>query len=102
MRVMLHHDADHDCPLVCFGQVVSGDPFVLVGRTPKPDFHFADLAHSAHRPGPRIGFAVDVQNPWITMKAYPRGAGVDPYPIDPPPAASVGGHAPAPHRQTCT
>ena len=40
MRVMMHHDAAHrageNCPLVCFGQVVARDPFVLVGRTPNP------------------------------------------------------------------
>src|SRR3546814_10293810 len=78
MRVMLHHDADHDCPLVCFGQVVSGEPFVLVGRTPKPDFRFADLAHSADRPGPRIGVAVDVPTPWMTMQDDLRRAGIDP------------------------
>src|SRR3546814_11698613 len=82
MRVMLHHDADHDCPLVCFGQVVSGEPFVLVGRTPKPDFHFADLAHSADRPGPRIGVAVDVPTPWMTMQDDLRRAGVAPASIN--------------------
>ena len=27
MRVMMHHDADPDCPLVCFGQVVARDLF---------------------------------------------------------------------------
>ena len=48
MRVMLHHDADRACPLVCFGQVVSGEPFVLVGRAPNPAFRFADLAGCSH------------------------------------------------------
>lgn len=31
-RVMMHHDADPRCPLVCFAQVVARDPFLLVGR----------------------------------------------------------------------
>ena len=44
MRVMLHHDADPRCPLVCFGQVVARDPFLLVGHTRKPGFRWRDLA----------------------------------------------------------
>jgi hypothetical protein len=36
MRVMMHHDADARCPLVCFGQVVARDPFLLVGRNASP------------------------------------------------------------------
>ena len=31
MRVLMHHDKDKDCPLMCFGQVVARDPFILVG-----------------------------------------------------------------------
>ncbi|MGH8696979.1 MAG: ABC transporter substrate-binding protein, partial [Burkholderiales bacterium] len=38
MRVMMHHDADPGCPLVCFAQVVARDPFLLVGRSRKPAF----------------------------------------------------------------
>lgn len=82
MRVMLHHDADRDCPLVCFAQVVSGEPFVLVGREPNPGFRFADLAHSADRPGPRVGVAVDVPTPWMTFQDDLRRAGVDPAAIN--------------------
>jgi NitT/TauT family transport system substrate-binding protein len=43
MRVMMHHDADPKCPLVCFGQVVARDPFLLVGRKRKADFRWQDL-----------------------------------------------------------
>lgn len=82
MRVMLHHDADRDCPLVCFGQVVSGEPFVLVGREPNPGFRFEDLAHSPERPGPRIGIAVDVPTPWMTLQDDLRRAGIDPAAIN--------------------
>ena len=46
MRVMMHHDVEHRAgrtsPLVCFGQVVARDPFILVGRTPNPAFRFED------------------------------------------------------------
>jgi NitT/TauT family transport system substrate-binding protein len=38
MRVMLHHDRDPECQLVAFGQVVARDPFILIGREPKPGF----------------------------------------------------------------
>ncbi len=72
MRVMLHHDADRACPLVCFGQVVAGEPFVLVGREPNPSFRFADLA------GQRIGVAIDVPTPWMTFQDDLRRAGIDP------------------------
>lgn len=82
MRVMLHHDADRGCPLVCFAQVVAGEPFVLVGREPNPGFRFADLAHSAGRPGPRVGVAVDVPTPWMTFQDDLRRAGVDPASIN--------------------
>ena len=72
MRVMLHHDADPDCPLVCFGQVVSGEPFVLVGREPNPGFRFRDLVDV------RIGVATDVPTPWMTFQDDLRRAGIDP------------------------
>lgn len=93
MRVMLHHDADRDCPLVCFGQVVSGEPFVLVGRHANPEFRFADLANSPDWPGPRIGVAVDVPTPWMTFQDDLRREGIDPAAInrapDLPMAANV-------------
>ena len=49
MRVMMHHDADPACPLVCFAQVVARDPFLLVGRTRKPAFRWHDLVGCASR-----------------------------------------------------
>lgn len=93
MRVMLHHNADRDCPLVCFAQVVSGEPFVLVGRTPNSGFRFADLAHSAARPGPRIGVAVDVPTPWMTFQDDLRRAGIDPASINRAPDLAMAGNA---------
>jgi NitT/TauT family transport system substrate-binding protein len=62
MRVMMHHDADARCPLVCFGQVVARDPFLLVGRTRKPAFRWRDLA------GLRVAPAGDVPTPWMTFQ----------------------------------
>ncbi|MEM6498856.1 MAG: ABC transporter substrate-binding protein [Pseudomonadota bacterium] len=76
MRVMLHHDRDPDCPLVCFGQVVARDPFILVGRTPKRQFKFSDLA------GKRIAITTEVPTPWMTFQDDLQRAGIDPAAID--------------------
>lgn len=83
MRVMLHHDRDPDCPLVCFGQVVARDPFILVGRTPKRQFKFSDLS------GKRIAIAKEVPTPWMTFQDDLQRAGIDPNAIDRAPDATM-------------
>jgi NitT/TauT family transport system substrate-binding protein len=45
IRLMKQHDEDPGSPLVQFAEVVSRDPFSLVGRDTNPDFRFGDLAH---------------------------------------------------------
>ncbi|MFN0300392.1 MAG: ABC transporter substrate-binding protein [Burkholderiales bacterium] len=72
MRVMMHHDADPTCPLVCFAQVVARDPFVLVGRDRKPRFRFHDLVRL------RVAPAGDVPTPWMTFQDDLQRAGLDP------------------------
>ena len=72
MRVMMHHDADAACPLVCFAQVVARDPFLLVGRGRKPRFGFRDLV------GLRVAPAGDVPTPWMTFQDDLQRAGLDP------------------------
>ena len=72
MRVMMHHDADPDCPLVCFAQVVARDPFLLVGRGRKPAFRWRDLV------GLRVAPAGDVPTPWMTFQDDLQRAGLDP------------------------
>jgi NitT/TauT family transport system substrate-binding protein len=72
MRVMMHHDADPKCPLVCFGQVVARDPFLLVGRKRKADFRWQDLV------GLRVAPAGDVPTPWMTFQDDLQRAGLDP------------------------
>ncbi|HJM92845.1 MAG: ABC transporter substrate-binding protein [Alphaproteobacteria bacterium] len=71
MRVMLHHDKDRDCPLVCFAQVVARDPSILVGREANDRFRFADLV------GERVGAMTEVPTPWMTLQDDIRCAGVD-------------------------
>lgn len=72
MRVMVHHDADPKSPLVCFGQVVAGDPFILVGATRKRRFQFADLI------GQRLAVAIEAPTPWLTFQDDVGRAGIDP------------------------
>lgn len=83
MRVMLHHDRDPECPLVCFGQVVARDPFILLGRAPNPRFRFEDLADK------RIAVATEVPTPWMCFQDDLRRAGIDPTSIDRAPDAPM-------------
>jgi NitT/TauT family transport system substrate-binding protein len=70
MRVMTAHDRDHQSPLVCFGEVVSQDPFFLIGNS-KP-FKLPDLAHL------RFATVSEVPTPWMCLQHDLREAGVDP------------------------
>lgn len=73
MRVMTYHNKDKDCPLVCFGQVVARDPFILVGRTPNDRFRFQDLVDL------RIAVADEAPTPWMMFQDDLGRAGFDPY-----------------------
>jgi NitT/TauT family transport system substrate-binding protein len=73
MRVMMHHQADPACPLVCFAQIVARDPFVLVGREPNArDFHFSHLL------GRRLSVATEVPTPFLMLQDDIARAGIDP------------------------
>ncbi len=72
MRVMMHHQADPTCTLVCFAQIVARDPFVLVGRAPNPRFRFQDLR------GLRVAVATEVPTPWLMFQDDLARAGIDP------------------------
>jgi len=72
MRVMMYHEEDPDCPLVCFGQIVARDPFILIGREPNPAFRFADLQ------GMRLAVAREVPTPWMTFQDDLGRAGIAP------------------------
>ena len=71
MRVMLHHDRDRDCPLVCFAQVVARDPSIIVGREENDQFHFANLV------GKRVGVVSEVPTPWMTLQDDLGRTGID-------------------------
>ena len=71
MRVMLHHDGDRDCPLICFAQIVARDPSIILGRQPNDRFRFDDLV------GKRVGVVAEVPTPWMTLQDDIGRAGVD-------------------------
>lgn len=72
MRIMLAHDRDPGCEVVGFCEVVTRDPFFLVGRTPNPDFRFSDLA------GISLSTVSEVPTPWMCLQDDVRRAGLDP------------------------
>ncbi|MFN4090331.1 MAG: ABC transporter substrate-binding protein, partial [Alphaproteobacteria bacterium] len=76
MQLMRLHDADPACPVVAFCEVVTRDPFFVVGREPRPDFRFADLEHR------RIATVAEAPTPWLCLQEDLRRAGVDPDDID--------------------
>jgi NitT/TauT family transport system substrate-binding protein len=72
MRVMQTYHRDPSCDLVSFAEVVTRDPFLLVGRTPRPGFSVADLV------GVRLGTVSEVPTPWMCLQHDLRLAGVAP------------------------
>ena len=76
MRVLLNHDRDSACPLVCFGQVVGRDPFMLIGAEPNPEFRLSELAKL------RVGVVSEVPTPWMLLQDDLGRSGIDPLTID--------------------
>lgn len=72
LRVMIAHQADPNCDLVCFCDVVARDPFFLVGAAPRPDFRLGDLA------GLTFATVSEVPTPWICLQEDIRREGLDP------------------------
>jgi len=76
MRVMHTYEQDPACDLVCFCEVVTRDPFFLVGRELKRDFKLADLM------GKRVATVSEVPTPWLCLQEDMRRAGLDPAKLD--------------------
>ena len=72
LRVMMTRDLEPNVDLVCFCDVVSRDPFFIIGREPNPGFRFSDLKHL------RLATVSEVPTPWICLADDIRRAGVDP------------------------
>jgi len=72
MRVMETYKLLAGCDLVSFAEVVTRDPFLLVGRTPRPGFRVADLL------GLRLATVGEVPTPWLRLQEDLRRAGIAP------------------------
>ena len=72
MRILVTRDQDPDCGLIAFCEVVTRDPFFVVGRAPRPDFQMSDLAEL------RLGTISEVPTPWMCLQDDIRRAGLDP------------------------
>jgi NitT/TauT family transport system substrate-binding protein len=72
MRVLYTYEQEPNCDLVCFCEVVTRDPFYLVGRTAKADFRLADLADL------RLATVSEVPTPWLQLQEDLRRAELDP------------------------
>ena len=76
MRVNQIYQQRPDCDLVCFGEAVTRDPFLLIGRTPRPGFAIADLMTV------RVATVAEVPTPWLCLQDDLRRAGLDPAAVD--------------------
>jgi NitT/TauT family transport system substrate-binding protein len=72
MRVNQVYDQRAHCDLVCFGEAVTRDPFMLIGRTSRPNFRLAVLLAM------RIAMVSEVPTPWLCLQDDLRRAGIDP------------------------
>jgi NitT/TauT family transport system substrate-binding protein len=76
MRVMYGHHQDPACDLVCFAEVVTRDPFLLVGRGARTGFSVRGLV------GLRLASVSEVPTPWLCLQEDLRRAGVAPETIE--------------------
>jgi len=72
MRLVVAHDRDPNSPIVGFCEVVTRDPFFLVGAKPRPDFRVTDLLDL------RFASVSEVPTPWMCLQDDLRRAGADP------------------------
>lgn len=73
MRVMQHRAKDPASPLTSFCAVVMRDPFLLIGRAPRPGFTLRDLAAL------QVGLVTEVPTPvWCLAEAVAQAGGTMP------------------------
>ncbi len=72
MRIQYTYDQQPDCGVVSFCEIVTRDPFFLVGREPRPEFQMLDLMTV------RFGSVSEVNTPWLCLQEDLRRAGLDP------------------------
>ena len=72
MRVIATRERVPGCDLVCFCEVVTRDPFIVVGRDPRPEFRLADLDDVS------LATVSEVPTPWMCLQEDLRRDGIDP------------------------
>ena len=72
MRMMQYQNGHGDGTVVAFAEAVTRDPFYVVGREPKPNFRFRDIA------GLRLATVSEVPTPWLCLRDDLLRAGLDP------------------------
>jgi NitT/TauT family transport system substrate-binding protein len=73
MRVMETYQKVPGCDIVSFAEVVTRDPFLLMGRAPRPaNFTLADLTKVT------LATVSEVPTPWLCLQHDLRLAGIDP------------------------
>ena len=76
MRVNQVYDQRAHCDLVCFGEAVTRDPFMLIGRSPLRSFSLALLTTV------RIATVSEVPTPWLCLQEDLRRVGLNPEVLD--------------------
>ncbi len=71
MRVNQVYDQRAHCDLVCFGEAITRDPFLLVGRAPRPNFRLAVLTVV------RLATVSEVPTPWLCLQEDLRRIGLN-------------------------
>ena len=72
MRVNQMYDQRAGCDLVCFAEAVTRDPFMLVGRTTRPNFRLPVLLAM------QLATISEVPTPWLCLQEDLRRVRVDP------------------------
>ncbi len=76
MRIQNTYDHQPDCGIVSFCEIVTRDPFFVVGREPRPEFQMPDMMDV------RFGSVSEVNTPWLCLQEDLRRAGLDPGKVD--------------------
>lgn len=76
IRIMKEHEKNPDCPLVAFAEVVTRDPFSLVGGKPNPGFRLTELGSL------QFASVSEVPTPWLCIHEDIRAVGLDPAKLD--------------------
>jgi NitT/TauT family transport system substrate-binding protein len=72
MRVNQTYALNAGCDIQCFCEVVTRDPFLLVGRKPRPEFVLRDLLQV------RLATVSEVPTPWLCLQEDLRREGLNP------------------------